>query len=748
MTPSAGVTALAVGLPISRGPVRCSRAARAPLLRCPRTPSAGVTALAVGLRLALLALLAVPAGGRADDLLAEAAAADPALEARVRLIAVHRLEGNAELLAADLADLEARDEARRSAGLPRTGLADDARYLAAGLAATRDTQREALHAVLSAHPDPLVRRLAQHALETDDAATADRLLADDRHNRRAAVLNDAVRPLGIFSGGAFLAALNPFLLAGSVADSLVTTAVNLWHYDRLSAPEREALARYRSLLEREPRTQDAPEIARAVRRLGAKRAAVLCTGTLEQAKKALDANDLDHAAFFAHAADRIDGCADDAARPLARVNEARARRAAREEAGRWPIDEPPQPTSADELSDYQTLLVATALADPGAMIEAASRFRERHDGSPFAPSALFAIAVARDLAGHRDAGRAALEELAGNRGSSAGRHAAAVLASADYSALDAIRDAERRHARDTARYVLLGGRVDGRNALYTASQFGTEGAHAAESFGIFNLLGVLTRAWQAWRHDPVSNQAIIERGEAFLARAPHSPDAPAVHARLADAYERAGNYDRALLHYRATPGPDPKRIERLAGKAADKLLEDAERGGGKPILLSGIIQRFGATAAADKARKRLRARHADGETAIAREVLEADPSLLAAFDLDPKLLDGDHDNGELADGGVTLSPGQLRLTLYNVGQAGQHVETRSLTSEAYERARAAAEEALYARLLTAERRDPDAGRFERYIPFFLQGSVDDGGVYVFPGVKMRRYQTDEPKLYE
>src|SRR5207253_6913859 len=117
-------------------------------------------------------------------------------------------------------------------------------------------------------------------------------------------------------------------------------------------------------------------------------------------------------------------------------------------------------------------------------------------------------AVARDLAGHRGAGRAALEELAGNRSSSAGRHAAAVLASADYSALDAIRDAERHHARDTARYVLLGGRVDGRNALYTASQFGTEGAHAAESLGTFNLLGVLTRARHACRHDPAPNEAI------------------------------------------------------------------------------------------------------------------------------------------------------------------------------------------------------------------------------------------------
>ena len=698
--------------------------------------------------LALLALLALPAGVRADDLLAEAAAADPAIEERVRLIAVHRLEASDELLAADVADLEARDGARREAGLPPTGLADDARYLAAAVAPTRDAQREALEAVLKAHPDPLVRRLAEHELQVDDAAAADRLLADDRHNRRAAVLNDAVRPLGIFSGGAFLAALNPFLLAGSAADSVITTAVNLWHYDRLSSPEREALARYQTLLEREPQTRDAPEIARSIRRLGTKRAAALCADTLEQAKKALDADDLDHAAFYAHAADRIDGCTDDAALPLAKVNVARARRAAREEAGRWPIDDPPQPASADELADYQSVLVATALADPGAMIEAASRFRERHEESPFAPSALYVVAVARDLAGHRDAGRAALEDLAGDHGSGAGRHAAAVLASADYGALDAIRDAERRHARDTARYVLLGGRPDGRNALYTASQFGAEGMHAAESFGMFNVVGLLTRAWQAWRHDPVSNQAIIDRGEAFLARAPHAPDAPQVHARLADAYERADNYERALLHYRATPDPDPKRIERLEAKAADKLLVDAERGGGNPILLSGIVNHFGATAAADKARKRLRDRHPDGELAVARDVLEANPSLLAAFDLDPKLLDGDHDNGELADAGVTLSPGQLRLTLYNLGQAGQHIETRSLAPEVYERARAAAEEALYARLLTAQRPNADAGRFERYIPFFLQGSIDDSGVSVYPGVKMRRNQTDDSKLYE
>jgi len=43
------MAALAAGLPFTWGPVRCSRASRAALLRCPRTPSARMAALAAGL---------------------------------------------------------------------------------------------------------------------------------------------------------------------------------------------------------------------------------------------------------------------------------------------------------------------------------------------------------------------------------------------------------------------------------------------------------------------------------------------------------------------------------------------------------------------------------------------------------------------------------------------------------------------------------------------------------------------------
>ena len=694
-------------------------------------------------------LLALAPPVPAADLLGEAVEADTAVGDQVRALLTDAFVEDRDALDADVEALAARDDDRQAAGLARTGLTDDARYLAAALAPTRDARRTALTELLDTHPDPLVRRLAEFHLETDDAEAANRLLADDRHNRRAAVVNDAVRPLGVFSGTAFLAALNPILLAGSFVDSVVTTAVNLWHYNRLSSPEREALARYGTLLEREPDTRDAPEIARAIRRLGPKRAAALCTETATLGTKALDSHDLDHAAFYLHDAERLDGCADKVERPLEHLTDELATHRAREEAGRWPVEQPPEPEPGPEAMDYHDVAVATALGEPGAMIETAARFRNRHPESPFDASSAYVIAVARDLAGHRDAGREALSEVAG-RDASVGRHAAAVLASADYDGLEAMREAERRHARDVTRFVLLGGNLDGRSAVYTATQLGADGLRAAQTVGMFNVVGLLSRAWQAWRHDPASNQAIIDRGEEFLARDPQSPDAPAVHLSLADAYERAGVYGRALMHYRATPEPSDARVARLERKMADQLLTEAERGSGNPALLEGIVQHFGATPAAEKARKRLAERPNEGEVVLDRDLLRDHPELLGpdALDLDPQLLDGDRANGEIAESGVTLAGGELRLMLENVEGSGQHLDTRSLAADAYTRARAAAREALYAQRLTADRRNPEVGRFERYIPIYLQGTFGDDGVAVYPGVKSRHYQSEDQELYQ
>jgi hypothetical protein len=134
---------------------------------------------------------------------------------------------------------------------------------------------------------------------------------------------------------------------------------------------------------------------------------------------------------------------------------------------------------------------------------------------------------------------------------------------------------------------------------------------------------------------------------------------------------------------------------------------------------------------------------------LARDVLEAHPALLGpgALDLEPALLDGDRGNGELGDAGVTLADGEMKVTVRDAA-GEERVEERYLLADDYTRARAAAQEVLYARLLTTERRDPEEGRFERYIPFYLQGSLGESGVAVAPGVKMRRYRSEDRPLYE
>src|SRR5262249_24920857 len=305
------------------------------------------------------------------------------------------------------------------------------------------------------------------------------------------------------------------------------------------------------------------------------------------------------------------------------------------------------------------------------------------------------------------------------------------------AAMDA---AERRHTRNVAKYVLLGG-VDGRSAVYTAAQLGARGVEGAQSLGIVNVIGIAARAWQAWRKDPVSNQEIIDRGEEILARAPDGDEAKDVHARLCATYERAGNYERALMHCRAAGDSDPKRIAKLEGKLADHLLDDAKKSPAAPLLFAAIARDFKGSNAAEKAEKLLKDRPPRDSIVLEREVLREHPALLGptGLDIDPALLDGDPRNGEIADKGVTLVNGERRLTLRSDGTPGERVETRALSDDQYNRARAAAEEALYTKLLTADSRDPEEGRFERYIPIYIAGSLGEDGLSVAPGIKTRPY---------
>ncbi|MCW5892428.1 MAG: hypothetical protein KIT14_18055 [bacterium] len=696
------------------------------------------------------ALAAAPPAHAATDILDDVSQQDARIADAVHRALTARLAGDDAATQSAVAAMEAWDAQRRDAGQRRTGLTDQLRFLAGSAATTRDQRRNNLNAVLDAKPDPLLERIARHQLDSEDGAAAGHLLDDDRHDRRANLVNDAIRPLGALTPATALVAVNPFLMAGSALDSVVTTAVNLWNYDRLSSREREALARYRTLLERDPHTRDAPQIVAELQRLGAKRAAALCADAVDHVDAALDAGDLDAARFYVASANQLEGCDDALRKRRERVATALAKDAAGREAAGWPANELRLPTSPAEQADWERLLHATAGGDPADMTAAAQRLLAADDDGPLAPGAHLVLAVAQARRGDRPGARETLEDLAGNDSGSA-RIAAAALESPEYAGLAGLDAAETRHSREVAKYVLLGG-VNERSALYGAVQIGAQGVEAAQSFGILNVVGMATRAWQAWRNDPASNQEIIDRGEQFLAREPRSPDAPDVHARLSDAYEREGNYERALMHHLATPEPAAKRTDKLKEKLAERLMHDAADSPAAPLLFQAIAEQFPDTDAAEKAREILKKGPRLGELTLDRALLEANPALLGpgGLDLPPTLLDGKNGNGELTERGVVLNARGLRLYVYDDdAEDDERVEERPLTPEAVARVQTAAEGALYRQLLTkGESRGEEVGRWEKYVPIYVQGSLGESGVAVVPGIKTRPYRSSDKGLYE
>jgi hypothetical protein len=695
-------------------------------------------------------LALVAASAAASDLIDEGRQQDDAAERLVHEVLVARLRGDAAGVERGVSAFRGLDVQRDSHGLAATGLTDQVRFLAASVHVTPEARRQALEDLLEDEPDAELETQLEHCLEDDDEIAAEHLLTDDRHNRRAHLVNEAVRPLGVFSGAAFLAAINPILLAGSAADSLATTAVNLWRYDELSTREREALARYYRLVLREPGRHDA-EVAEAVREISEKRAKVFCEDTLEIVKTARDDGDLPRARYHVRRAAELPGCAEDAAEEQAEVDDAAATASALDEAARWPVDDVPGPASGAAREAHTALARAAALGDPAAMRVAAERYLALDDDDELAPSAKLATAVALARERHDAAARDALADLAGDD-SAVGEHVEALVERPEWDRLDSLSSAENRHTRDVAQYVLLGGTLNHKTAIQAGTQFATSGVQAAQSLGIANAIGIVTRAWSAWRRDPASNQQIIDEGERYLARQPNGADASDVRVRLAKAYERDKNYRRALLHYRSSNNPDPDRIADLEDELADSLLEDATtKGEPDRMVLTAITREYPKSDAAEQAEELLDELPQDDELPLERELLVAHPEVLgpAGFDLEPRLFDGDVDNGELADEGVTLGPGTLRLSLEpeDGDDDVERTETRVLDSESYARAVAAAKTALYDKGLRGDEAE-GVSRLERLIPVYIHGAIGESGLSVAPAIKQRPYRSPDRRLYE
>ena len=398
-------------------------------------------------------------------------ARDAALQARVHSALTRAMGGDAG--APSPTSGRSTRERAAAAASTRTGLRDDIRLLAAGAEPTRDVRRAALERPARRRPRPRRRDASPSTRSSsDDAAAADQLLSDDRHNRRANLVNDAIRPLGVFSGDRVprrTESLPPRRQRASTASppppSTCGTTIGC---RRASARRWCATGRCSSATRR---TGDAPrDRARGARpRAQARRGAL--RESVDLGNDALDADDLDGARYYLTPRARLADCGERAGELAAACRRSAAARTAAEEAGvarrRPPL--PAQPAREPTTTRRSPRRRARRAGRHGGSRR--ERFRAAPSRQP---------ARARRAARRRDGARSRRPPRRGPRRRSTssptttpgvGRDARALLDGPDFGQLDACARPSAAHGATSLSTCCSAG-IDGRTALYTAAQLG------------------------------------------------------------------------------------------------------------------------------------------------------------------------------------------------------------------------------------------------------------------------------------
>jgi hypothetical protein len=169
-----------------------------------------------------------------------------------------------------------------------------------------------------------------------------------------------------------------------------------------------------------------------------------------------------------------------------------------------------------------------------------------------------------------------------------------------------------------------------------------------------NLLAVLSA-------NPVSSQDIIDKGVAYVRSHPESENSGEVYRVLAEAYEKAGMYDRALTYYELAGEPAQAKVTELKKKAAKAFLAAAEKTRERDqqrLYLKTILDYYPESPEAQEATKKLAqlAKVENQGLRLSKKFLIENPELYGAggLRLKPSLFDGDPRNMELADPGLNI----------------------------------------------------------------------------------------------
>jgi len=319
--------------------------------------------------------------------------------------------------------------------------------------------------------------------------------------------------------------------------------------------------------------------------------------------------------------------------------------------------------------------------------------------------------------------------------------------------LAGVKEAEWEHDKQTFKYLLPGGGFVKDNFVVAGTQVATEGLAGAATFGALTIVQTGAKLFRLITGNPVSQQKVIDEAEKYIHNTPPSERSPEVYEVLAEAYEKEGKLDRAIPYYKLA-GKEERvpGLQERAGEALLQMAEQSEHQAQKETYLQALLEHYPHTKAAREAAPQLRALMLPENRGLhlSKEFLKEHFDLAGpqGLGLKRELLDGDPDNVELTDEGITLLPnGEIALRLqsdqgprtkiYGMPEANWERFWRQFREKGYEHAAARGDRglALLAQgaeaadiTLKSQREKNEQGGW-RMLPY-LSGSVGGSGVDV------------------
>lgn len=554
-----------------------------------------------------------------------------------------------------------KDDELRRKDHAATGLTDRVLDLSHNTLRDRRAYLEAQRAALASAQSPQQKRLIESRLRNDDLVQADELLKTGKTNRWGSLFNrflGSVDLVGIASGS----------YMGAAVDSALSLVLSE-DPTKISLQERKALTHYREHLKRYPDDPQNPEARKRADALEKKKTAALVQKRIDEAEKALKKEDFTRSGFSYEVARLFDPSSSAAQKGDARLKETLQQRAAKLNEGRR-LSPAPDENASEENPEAQDLLYALTLRRTDEIRDQAGRMEKKYAGRKLADSARDAGAAALEVDGRHDEAKAALARIARSGESDRARQRArALLESPDYDLLAPFEQAKKDRRLETVQYVLGGGELIKKNLLYGTVPLIASGPAAAGSLAAVNAILIGSNLYQLFTSNPVSSQAVIDKGEAYLRSHPQSESAAEVSRALARAYEDRGAYDKAIASYQRSGMADDKKIAELKEKAAKALLQAAEQStesAARNFYLKTILDQYPESPSAEQATRKLAAgaKSENRGFRISKKFLQEHPELYGptGLGLKPALFDGVPGNMELADQGIGLvTEGEILL---------------------------------------------------------------------------------------